>query len=111
MTYLMELASCYTGDATRYINTGFVLALLFPVGLSLAVGFHQEKTTRTMELIFTLVPMLICLLSFVFFFVVVLTGGFDSAFDSMERKQQRTAGSSEDAETSPLLEAGRGAVD
>merc|ERR1719375_1508535 len=92
MTYLMELASCYSGDATRYANTGFVSALLLPVCLSLLIGFHEEKTTRTMEILFALVPALMCLMILVYFLFVVATGSFDAAFEIMARKQQRALG-------------------
>jgi hypothetical protein len=108
MTYLMELASCYSGNATRYVNTGFVLGLLFPVALSLTVGFHKETISRTTEVVFTLIPSLICFMILVIFLVVVATGGFDAAFESMQRRAAGSAGESED---SPLLEEGNKAVE
>jgi hypothetical protein len=107
MTYLMELASCYSGDATRYANTGFVIALLLPVGLSFALGFYEEKTTRTMEVLFALIPSLICFIALVYFLYIVATGSFDAAFETMARKQRRPV---EDGEDAPLLEGGERAA-
>lgn len=105
MTYLMELASSYSGDSTRYANTGFVVALLLPVGLSLVLGFYEEKTTRTDEILFALIPSLICFMTLVHFVVVVRSGKFDAAFEIMARKQQQAVG-----EETPLLEEGKGAA-
>merc|ERR1719311_1271054 len=107
MTYLMELASTYSGDATRYANTGFVVALLLPVGLSLVLGFHEEKTTRSMEILFALIPALICFVILVYFIVVVATGSFDAAFEIMAGKEQRAAGTQAEGEETPLLEEGK----
>jgi hypothetical protein len=81
----MALASCYSGDATKYVNTGMVLALLIPVPLSLALGFYEEDTTLMTEILFTAIPAVLCLISFVLFFGVVLTRGFDDAFARMAR--------------------------
>merc|ERR1719473_1407940 len=106
MTYSMALASCYSGEATKYVNTGMVLALLIPVGLSLAIGFYEEETTLMTEILFTAIPAVLCFVSFALFFGVVLRRGFDAAFDRMALANQRE-GDSKDGEDAPLLEAGK----
>jgi len=103
MTYSMALASCYQGEATKYVNTGMVLAMLIPVGLSLAIGFYEEETTVTTEILFTAIPAGLCFISFALFLGVVLTRGFDSAFERMARTEQCN-GDSKDGEGTPLFE-------
>jgi MFS family permease len=106
MTYSMALASCYSGDATKYVNTGMVLALLIPVPLSLAIGFYEEDTTLTTEILFTAIPAVLCFASFVLFVGVVLTRGFDAAFEGMARTKQREE-DSKHGEDAPLIEEGK----
>jgi MFS family permease len=106
MTYSMALASCYSGGATKYVNTGMVLALLIPVGLSLAIGFYEEETTPLTEVLFTAIPAVLCFISFVLFVGVVLTRGFDAAFERMARTEQHQ-GDLKDGEDAPLLEKGK----
>lgn len=100
--YSLALASCYSGDATKYVNSGMVLAMLIPVGVSLAVGFYKQETTMTAEILFTAIPAVLCLISFLLFFGVVATRGFDFAFERMERAKQ-VQKDSKDGEGTPLI--------
>jgi hypothetical protein len=99
----MALASCYSGDATKYVNTGMVIAMLIPVGLSLAIGFYEEDTSLTTEILFTAIPSVLCFISFLLFFGVVITRGFDAAFERMASATLRER-DSKDGEDAPLIE-------
>ena len=41
LTFSQELAAAYSGDTTKYVNTGHTIAQLFPVIMSFAVGMYQ----------------------------------------------------------------------
>merc|ERR1719271_393297 len=63
LTFSQELASAYSGDATKYVNTGHTIAQLFPVVLSFAVGMYKEEVTggKKAEIYFALIPAGVCL--------------------------------------------------
>jgi hypothetical protein len=110
--YSLALASCYSGEATKYVNTGQVIAMMIPVGLSLALGFYKENATRAAEILFAAIPAVLCFLCFVLYLGVVATRGFDSAFERMERVDRMNANSrnnrtAKDEENLPLIKEGK----
>jgi len=106
LTFSQELAAAYSGDTTKYVNTGHTIAQLFPVVMSYAVGMYQEGSTeRKSEIYFALIPAGVCAVAFSLYLGVVLTGGFDAAFKGIERQ---SGSSKEPTEGTPLLEDGSG---
>merc|ERR1719316_102876 len=61
-----------------------------------------------MEILFALIPALICFMILVYFIVVIAKGSFDTAFEIMTRKRQRAVGTPAEGEKTPLLEEGKG---
>jgi hypothetical protein len=79
--------------------------MLIPVGLSLLIGFYKEDTSLKTEILFTAIPAVMCFATFALFFYVVVTRGFDDAFERMARTQQREE-DPKDGEDEPLMAAG-----
>merc|ERR1719235_1070003 len=90
LTFSQELASAYSGDATKYVNTGHTIAQLFPVVLSFMVGMYKEQVTdeRKSEIYFALIPAGVCAFALVLYLVVLFTGGFDDAFEGMAQPEK-----------------------
>merc|ERR1719235_2314439 len=107
LTLSQELASAYSGDTTKYVNTGHTIAQLFPVVLSFAVGMYKEEVTggKKAEIYFALIPAGVCLFALFLYLGVLLTGGFDDAFEGMA---QLESSGGKDAEEAPLLEGASG---
>merc|ERR1719335_266455 len=77
LTFSQELASSYSGDATKYVNTGHTIAQLFPVVLSFAVGMYKEEATaRASQIYFALIPAGVCVFALLLYLGVLLSGGF-----------------------------------
>merc|ERR1719235_1698450 len=104
LTFSQELASAYSGDATKYVNTGHTIAQLFPVMLSFMVGMYKEEMDngRTSEIYFALIPAGVCLSALILYLSVLLSGGFDDAFEGMAQPKKEGKEAEEEA---PLLEA------
>jgi hypothetical protein len=104
LTLSQELASAYSGDATKYVNTGHTIAQLFPVALSFAVGMYKEESAgRKSEIYFAFIPAGVCLFALLFYLIVLVTGGFDDAFEGMAQPEKEME---RDAEEAPLLADG-----
>lgn len=102
LTFSQELASAYSGDATKYVNTGHTIAQMFPVVLSFAVGMYKEDVVdgRQSELYFALIPAGVCLFALSLYWYVLFTGGFDDAFGGMAQIQKEGKDAEEEA---PLI--------
>jgi len=105
LSTLQQLASVIEAETTKYVNTGFTIAQVVPIALSVTLGFHAADASRSVDLAFAWIPSLFCLAALALFLLqVFVQGRFDECFVRLddavgnERPSQRSRGA-----WSPLL--------
>jgi hypothetical protein len=85
LSTLMQLASAIEAETTKYVNTGFTIAQVVPIGLSVALGFHEAQASRSVDLAFAWIPSFFCLSALALFLAqVFLQGRFDESFERLD---------------------------
>jgi len=106
LSTLQQLAAVVDGEMTKYVNTGFTIAQVVPIGLSVILGFHNPSASRVVDLAFAWIPSFFCLSAMVLFYaVVLLVGKFDECFVSLDiaAKPPRLGSGVGPRESSPLI--------
>lgn len=85
LSSLQQLASEVGKDMTKYVNTGFSIAQVLPIALSLALGFYSPDASRGVALAFAWVPMMICLAGPLLFLLLLKRGDLDAAFKTLDK--------------------------
>lgn len=85
---LMQLAAIVEAEATKYVNTGFTIAQIVPIGLSVALGFHDAHASRTVDLAFAWIPSFLCFFAMALFSALVFVGRrFDEYFVRLDTNE------------------------
>lgn len=101
LSALQQLAAVMEVEATKFVNTGFTVAQVVPIMLSVALGFHNANASRIVDLAFAWIPSLVCFAAMIlFFFQVFSRSKFDSCFETLDAKQPT---SSSTTSWAPLL--------
>jgi len=88
LSALQQLACAVHTDMTKFVNTGFTVAQIVPIGLSLVLDFHNTQTGNLEAVAFAIIPAFFCLLTAVLFAVVIFKyRSFDAAFARLESQQ------------------------
>lgn len=85
LSSLQQLAAVVSADMSKYVNTGFSIAQVLPIGLSLSLGFYDADASRSVALAFAWVPMAICLVGPLLFFVLLKQGALDGSFQVLDK--------------------------
>lgn len=119
LSALQQLACAVHTDMTKFVNTGFTVAQVLPIGLSLVLSFHDAHGGthgNPSAIAFAVIPAMFCLMTSVMFLVAVYKiGSFDAAFDRLDVQSKGcgSGGASDDlfgdGESRPLFSAKKGA--
>jgi hypothetical protein len=75
-------------ETTKFVNTGFTIAQVVPIALSIALGFHSERSSHAVDLAFAWIPSFFCYSALVLFASqVFLQSRFDDCFSILDAKQ------------------------
>jgi hypothetical protein len=89
LSALMQLAAAVPGEMTKFVNTGFTLAQVLPIGLSVVLKFPERCAGHTAAIAFAFIPAIFCFTTAVYFIVsVYMTGSFDQTFDKLDAQRQ-----------------------
>lgn len=88
LSALQQLAAVMEAESTKYVNTGFTLAQVVPIALSVILGFHKATASSTVDLAFAWIPSFFCFSAMALFFVLVCSQSkFDECFARLDAKQ------------------------
>lgn len=88
LSALQQLAAVMEVEATKFVNTGFTIAQVVPIGLSVALGFHSAQASHAVDLAFAWIPSLFCYAAMALFvFLVFLQSRFDGCFLRLDAKE------------------------
>jgi hypothetical protein len=110
LSTLQQFAPVVHREMSKYANTGFTIAQVLPILLSVATGFYQARPGSAEAIAFAWIPASLCLAGLCLFIGMVLNGNFNVAFARLNRRLSkdpspgRTPSEPRDSEREPIAD-------
>lgn len=85
LSTIQQLAAVVHPDLTKHVNTGFTVAQVLPIALSVALGFYNAQAGSFAAIAFAWIPAGLCLVACALQFGLVIHGNLNRAFAEMDR--------------------------